>query len=676
MRRRALVWLTAAGLAHALLAGAAAAQQIQLDDPVRAAGLVLFPALGEGDRYYYVPQRARLAVGSGGLPEFSFLRYVENVRSQTEETREGEGGGILHAVVQLGATDAELDAAKRELARLRPGAQLAGPAVFRSGKFGLISSFTDDSGELTRQVVGVGSAPILDGGRAAVSMRLTRLGAKILWQSFQTATPDVSFQFEMELAGYRAPMRAVLEADFERIYSHRDFAVAVAPPTTAAEIRDVYDELRNDGAIELDVVGDNEKLQTMIDFAYRKILDIMFEPVGGTGTPSPAQLAAGGGSLLDKVTKRLADARKEARDYNRELRAEKRSLRAEAHKQAVESAKQAAELAKAVADASRGSGGADPALLEILRAEADYLRVSSLGARQYAAGVPEVAAPAADAPGVDELPDQVEVPEFAAMAVYEMRSSRRSDKYRIDLNQSLPDRLPITFSENIGDLRRHLQNPAVFRSVNLDDPLFNQREVYAYFEGTDAADFARYVGFVAVQMRKQHQNGDETHDEARIDRKSFSEGANNFKLLYGYKGDDDRSKWLEYEYRTLWSFQDGRSLELPWTRASFGSFPVVPPYQKRTVTFEVFDPDQLVAQGVRGVQVQVTYEFGGEQRQARATLRPGKGPAAAELEFILPRGQDEYAYEIQWLLKGNETVSSGVKRSDSTVLFIDELPGA
>ena len=52
---------------------------------------------------------------------------------------------------------------------------------------------------------------LLDGDKAAVSIQVTKLGAKILWESFQTPTPDISFSFEMDMSGYRSPHRALIE---------------------------------------------------------------------------------------------------------------------------------------------------------------------------------------------------------------------------------------------------------------------------------------------------------------------------------------------------------------------------------------------------------------------------------------------------------------------------------
>ncbi len=234
----------------------AAQQQMLLDKPVKAGELTLFPDLSDSTAYYYVPDKARLAIDANGKPQFSFLRYVENVRSAADQPdiRTGEGGGIVHAVVALGVTPEQLQDARRDLPRVRPGGRIVGPVVYRSGKFGLITSFKDPAGNLAKQVVGLGSAPILDGEKAAVSIQLTKLGATLLWASFHTTTPDISFTFEMEMAGFRSPHRAVIEANFDQIYAHEAFAVGFASTYLAAEIKGAFDDLRRqERQIALDV---------------------------------------------------------------------------------------------------------------------------------------------------------------------------------------------------------------------------------------------------------------------------------------------------------------------------------------------------------------------------------------------------------------------------------------
>src|SRR6185503_16243494 len=146
-----------------------------------------------------------------------------NVRSGADQTeaREGEGGGIVHALVSLSVSPEQLRDAQRELQRKKPGAKIVGYVPYSSGDFALVSTFGDPkTGHLVTQVVGIGKAPLLDGEKAAVSILLTKQGAKILWESFETPTPDISFHFEMVLDGYHSPLSAKVEANWNQIYEH------------------------------------------------------------------------------------------------------------------------------------------------------------------------------------------------------------------------------------------------------------------------------------------------------------------------------------------------------------------------------------------------------------------------------------------------------------------------
>src|SRR2546429_8399278 len=115
----------------------ASAQQILLDKPVRAGELVCFPDLNDPLVYYYVNDKPHLSMDENGKPQFSFLRYVENVRSGADqaEARGGDGGGIVHAVVALSGTKEEIAAAELAFVRCAPGGKLVGPVVYKIGKF-------------------------------------------------------------------------------------------------------------------------------------------------------------------------------------------------------------------------------------------------------------------------------------------------------------------------------------------------------------------------------------------------------------------------------------------------------------------------------------------------------------------------------------------------------------
>ncbi|WP_394993999.1 hypothetical protein, partial [Emticicia sp.] len=62
------------------------AQNILLDKQVEAGELILFPDIFEPNSYYYLPNKISLGKQSDGSPQFSFLRYVQNVGTGADES--------------------------------------------------------------------------------------------------------------------------------------------------------------------------------------------------------------------------------------------------------------------------------------------------------------------------------------------------------------------------------------------------------------------------------------------------------------------------------------------------------------------------------------------------------------------------------------------------------------
>ena len=357
------------------IASPAAAQQVLFDNPVRAGDLVMFRSISDEKAYYYAPTRPRLATDANGLPQFSFFRWVENVRSGAKEAeaREGDGGGIIHALVTFGVPKEALTAAERDLQRQMPGAKVAGPIVPKSGVFTLVSSMKDPkdpNNKFSTQVLGVGNAPVLDGDKAAVSITLTKLGAKVLWEQFQTPTPDISFSFEMTINGFLGPVRALIEANLDEIVKHDSFAAGIAGNFFGAEIKGTFDELRRTNVIKVTQIGEDAKFEAIIKTAYDKLVTLLFDstapPAAAAAPAAGGAGAAGGEGMLDRATKLLGTARTHSdavRKENNEIRARnaerqaKRDAAAAAEKHANEISAQlrAAEAAGQRARAGRST---------------------------------------------------------------------------------------------------------------------------------------------------------------------------------------------------------------------------------------------------------------------------------------------------------------------------------
>lgn len=602
-------------------------QQILLDEPVKAGELTLFRDVRAVNTYYYISDKPRLAT-ENGKPQFSFLRYVDNVRNPSEEVREGEGGGIVHAVVSLSVTEEQLQQARQALRRINPDGTIKGPVIFKGGTIALVSSFANANGELTKQVVGLGTAPILDGQHAAVSVQVTKKGAQILWESFQTPTPDMSVSFEMEVSGYLSPRQVLIEANFDQIYEHTTFDAAVVTPVLAAEIKAAFDELVRAGAIKVTQIGEDENMEKMLEAAYSKLTKMMFDPVGGTGTPDLNQLTTPGlqgKSMLDRATEMLSKARNEAQEENKRIRFENKQEEEDYQK------------LKVLSDSLMKELGFTPVTKEMLDKEPE----------------PE---------------PEVPVPGFAAAVSFQMKKTRQRGIFTIDLNKYTADNLTLRFDENFGDINC----ASCFHQVNLDDPLYRQREIHAFLDGMNADDFGKYINFVNVIMRKTHESGDITYDELKIDRTKFNAEANAFKMLYGWKGDDDREQWQQYEFRTVWNFFGGYSSETEWNATDFGTIPLSPPFVRKVIDIEA-DPDILVEENVRFVEVKVHYRMGEKEFTTEARLNPLKEEFSKQLEIILPKEQSDYDYEIYWHKRGADPVYSGRKSNTTSLLFVDDI---
>ncbi len=636
------------------------AQPINLDKPLKAGELTCFPDISDETKYYYVSDKPRLATNANGKPQFSFLRYVENKISAAGDpaNTEGDGGGIVHAVVSLEVTADQLSEARREIQRTKPNAQLIGPVVYRSGKFGIVSSFKDPQGGLSKQVVGLGNAPILDGQKAAVSIQLTKMGAKILWESFKTVAPDISFTFEMEVGGYRSPKKAMIEANFDQIYQHTGFAVGVATTFLAAEIKGNFDDLVRSGAIKVTQIGEDEKMEAMISTAYSKIAEMMFAPMNGTGNLGVNELGGitGGNStsVLDRATTMLRENRTEARAINRE-NDERRRIEEDR-------------------DRSRDTGRGRVISDSRVEGSPPPDDRPSLAARGAGISNPPTRTSAGNSgnSGRNSSNEPAALPSLAIVATFEIKKVRQQGIFKIDLNKATADKINMRFDENIGDLTRFISDNNIFRQANLDDPLYVQRELYALIDGMNAQDFGQYVNFVNLRMKKTHQGGEISNQELRIDRNNFNKDGNNFKMVYGWKQDNDRKKWMDYEFETEWSFFGGQTVKVPLQKSTSGAINLAPPYQKRTVEFQA-DQSTLAAANVRLVTIKLFYKLGTAEMQRQATLNPAKSQLSEKVDFMLPTDSYDYEYEITWRLANNQTKSSGRQKSNEAILFVDQV---
>jgi hypothetical protein len=699
-------WILTAGCLGA--AATAGAQEVVLDKQVSAGGLTLLPSVNAPNDYYYVADRVNLAKGPTGMPQFSFLQFVVGNVTADAATREAAGGGVVHALVELRVPTEVVTQARNDLRRINANGRIVGPVPFQSGKFALISSAADagSPNSFSDKVLGIGTAPVFEGEKAAVSIRLNKLGSQVLWETFNSPTPDVSFSFEMSIDGYRSPKRALLVAEFDRIYRSQTFQAGIATTYLQAEIDLAFDSLRRTGAIQLTEIGDDQEQAGLIRAAYDKLIEIMFEKAPSTGVESLAGATGGQQGVLDRASTLLETRRTETRTENDRLRQEnkeqglKNATAAESKtlagdlelaqtndqtvaanmrqraQRARDEARQLRELA-----AAAGTSAADRTTYTQLADAREQTATSyeqqaaaaEQAVQQRTAKVQEARAKAAgDQAAVKPLPEEKSLPGIAIVASYKLKESRQSGSFRIDLNKYTASSKTFQFVENIGDLRTHLGDSQVFRTVDLASSAYQQREIPVYVDAEDLPTFASAINYAVVTLERRHDNGRVTTDDVRIDRTNIQQTANNFKLSYRKLGDAD-TRWLNYRYKVNWSTFGGANFEEPWKAWSESGIPISMPVAKRTLALEA-DPEKVTQAGIRAIDFKLFYKINNVEKTKDLSLLASKPQGLSQtIDYVLPVGKYDYEYSIDWTLNDGRRVSSGRKPSSSGFLKIDEV---
>jgi hypothetical protein len=160
--------------------------------------------------------------------------------------------------------------------------------------------------------------------------------------------------------------------------------------------------------------------------------------------------------------------------------------------------------------------------------------------------------------------------------------------------------------------------------------------------------------------------------ELVLDREKLNGPAKLLRLIYGWDHDDDRLAWLNYDYRTRWSFKGGGTYQTPWTTTDAPMIDLFAPYLRHTVQI-AGNYDTLKSKGVRAVIVQLEYSFFGERRRSQPiVIRPDRAVEEQKVEITLPQNHFDTDYTITWQFNDGRSVTTR-GRDVSGLIFIDEI---
>jgi hypothetical protein len=567
-----------------LCSGTAAGQMLLVDQARRAEGLWCFPQADNPHVWKYLPAEARLATDANKKPEFSFIRYAKAVAtsdSAPETITEAAGGGVLHLLALYETDPRQVARAQSQLRRdLNDDAlKLDGPVIFNSGRYAVISSVlpaaatpASDSSPV-RKLLDAGSAPVLEGNKIALSFDLDKTQSMLLAQSLRMAKPDVSITFDMEFGGLANAYDATVDVDWARVQKSEKVAAGIKIYYIGADVKVAVEDLVRTEAIKVTSRGESSTMEGLLNAAYSKIVDLLFQPVPGSAPPPQP-------GILDSLL------------------------------------------------GGGGSGG-------------------------------QSASP------------------FSLYGSYELKDLHSSGHTTISLNHQGAVRRHTLLTMNIGELfAKYGSDPAYFRVVNLSDPMFRTRRIVVSVDGSLLPEFEKFVNYVTVTMRKQHEDGNVSGGEAVIDAKraakAFADtGDGRIAFEYPSRGDDDFERWLQYEYRTRWNFRGGASYTSDWVKTDAPMISVFAPYERRTIHL-VGEPAALKARGVLYVVARVSYSFFGSEKTQQVIWRL-KEPIDAAVDVTLPANQFTTKVTTSWFFPNDK--STTITREDSSgVVLLDEFP--
>lgn len=259
---------------------------------------------------------------------------------------------------------------------------------------------------------------------------------------------------------------------------------------------------------------------------------------------------------------------------------------------------------------------------------------------------------------------------FGAHVGYQLKDLRSEGVTTLDFNHRARVQRHAYISFNIGDLyQRHGSDSRFFRRVNIGDEAFQQREIHVGIDGELLPEFEDMINSVTVTLRKQHESGDVTLQERVVNRQALGDDLSTTPFIYGWKQDSNRMAWLDYQYRTQWSFKGGGQHQSEWIDANAAMIDLYTPYERRTIQTVDAGLD-LSNDGVRAMVINITYPFFSIIRREQMVIRPNAASESEQVEITLPRDVYEYDYQITWIMQdGSRPKVMG--KDNSGLVFLD-----
>lgn len=270
-------------------------------------GVQLFQDSEDASKYYYLPQYPRLSKNEADEFELLLLKYLGSPNDKN--------GGIFHALIEFSLPEDVKKKVIDGLAEIKPGATLVGALPLLEpqgddpfGGFRVTSAVLSDNGEINNSVITSGPAPLLESSKAAIAARLDQEQATLLMDSLTGSTADISVSIRGYYLARVKGYNAIVKANMDTVYNHSSLVGNVQQNYSRRQIRDIADEMIQNGTISVEVFDqseglgiDTDSMSKVTDLITNKLTELMFNSETGWSKQPTPEVAVAEGQIKDRL---------------------------------------------------------------------------------------------------------------------------------------------------------------------------------------------------------------------------------------------------------------------------------------------------------------------------------------------------------------------------------------
>ncbi len=253
-----------------------------------------------------------------------------------------------------------------------------------------------------------------------------------------------------------------------------------------------------------------------------------------------------------------------------------------------------------------------------------------------------------------------------------MKTVTKTGNWELNMNKRLrQERDTGPMDASIGDiLRKYKNDKRVVDIINLDDPDLQDRTIYAILDGEDFDSFGKYINFVTVSFKKTHSQGEPTMKDLIFNATTFAEKGNMLPFTYPRLGEG--ATWINYEFKTSWSFMGGMKVEGQWKKSDEPAVALSPPYRYRTIDV-LADEANVAEHNIKLINVTIKNKIFNGERERQVKIIPSES-VWQKYEYNHEDGKLEFSYQITWLLGDGRKVTSGWKTTSDPFVYTLYVP--